>query len=98
MTKYSHAHHSFIICAHHCIVLVYHRLSNVSVMSLYRIMLPGSIYLCSRVLGTSQLCYCWNILFPSHLADLELARVTSEILCSILDLFALTPLPPLVSL
>ena len=59
-------------------------------------MLPSSIYLCSRVLGTPQLCYRWNILFPSHLAGLELARVTSEILCSILDLFPLTPLPLLV--
>ena len=67
-------------------------------MSLYHITLPRSIYLCSRVLGTPQLCYHWNILFPSHLADLELARVTSEILCSILDLFSLTPLPLLVSL
>ena len=65
-------------------------------MSLYHITLPRNIYLCSRVLGTPQLCYCWNILFPSCLADLELARVPSEILCSILDLFPLTPLPLLV--
>ena len=36
------------------------------------------VYICvSRVLGTPQLCYRWNILFPSRLADLELARVTS---------------------
>ena len=65
-------------------------------MSLYHITLSSSIYLCSRVLGTPQLCYRWNILFPSCLADLELARVTSEILYSILDLFPLTPLPLLV--
>ena len=48
------------------------------------------------MLGTPQLCYRWNILFPSRLADLELVRVTNETLCSILDLFPLTPLPLLV--
>ena len=67
-------------------------------MSLYHITLSSSIYLYSRVLGTPQLCYRWNILFPSRLADLELARVTSEILCSIPDLFPLTPLSPLLVL
>jgi len=43
------------------------------------IMLPISIYLYSRVLGSPQLCYHWNILFPSRLVNLELEQVTDEI-------------------
>ena len=45
-----------------------------------------------------QLCYRWNILFPSCFADLELARVTSEILCIFRSLPTHLLYPLLVSL